>query len=254
MSFITRAQWGHPRASVPAGSRVDLATRDEFMAHYSTGQELGREKCDAWVREIQRFHTGPEREWDDIGYNFLVCKHGDIFEGRGWLRSGAHCPNHNTRAIGVCFLGNDDPGIADVTESAKIAFRDLFDQGVAKCGPLRKMGHRDGKDTRCPGDELYDWMHAGMPLNTYSHPAVIIPTQEVDMAALPVLHPGAKGFHVMLMQKALECHTHDLSQENGADGVHGPGSQRELNSFKVARGLPGDGVVDGPTWLQLLKA
>lgn len=253
MAFYTRAQWGARNAGFPGGSSVALATRDEFMAHYSTGQELGRDDCAHWVRQIQAFHMGPERRWVDIGYNFLVCKHGDIFEGRGWLKAGAHCPNHNTRAIGVCFLGNDDPGVTDVTEQAKIAFRSLYDQGVAKCGPLRAMGHRDGKSTICPGDELYAWITGGMPLAQINPPAPT-PPQEFDMAALPLLRPGAKGFHVMLMQKALECHTHDLSQEGGADGIYGPGSQRELNSFKSARGLAPNAVVDAETWKQLLRA
>lgn len=254
MTFYSRAQWGHPQAGSPGGNSVALATRDEFMAHYSTGQELGRDDCARWVLEIYRFHTGPARDWADIGYNFLICKHGDVFEGRGWGKAGAHCPNHNTRAIGVCFLGNDDPGVTDVTEAAKIAFRDLYDQAVAKCGPLDKMGHRDGKSTACPGDELYAWITSGMPLTYTPAPVTPVQTQEIDMAQLPTLVPGARGFHVKLMQKALECHTHDLSQEGGADGIHGPGSQRELNSFKAARGLPKDGRVDRPTWERLLNA
>lgn len=87
-------------------------------------------------------------------------------------------------------------------------------------------------------------------------PAPTPENQEIDMAQLPVLQPGNKtpNFHVQLMQKALECHTHDLSQEGGADGMFGPGTANELNQFKAARGMPADSRVDTLCWEWLLGA
>lgn len=30
------------------------------------------------------------KNWDDIGYNFLVGGDGEVYEGRGWDKQGAH--------------------------------------------------------------------------------------------------------------------------------------------------------------------
>lgn len=257
MAYFTRAAWGARNASSPGGTTVALERRDEFMAHYSTGEELGREDCAQWVREIQAFHMGPQRGWADIGYNFLVCKHGDVFEGRGWHKAGAHCPDHNTRAIGVCYLGNDDPASVDLTDAAKAAYVWLHKEGEGKCGPLKKLGHRDGKATTCPGDEIYRWIHAGMPLPAAPAPTPVqpAPSEEVRVANLPTIRPGITGpnRHVEVLQGLLLGAKHDLSQEGGVDGFYGPGTQRELNQFKSHRGLPADGVVDSRVWNLLLS-
>ena len=38
--------------------------------------------------------------WSDIGYNFLVGEDGNIYEGRGWGKVGAHARGHNSDSIG----------------------------------------------------------------------------------------------------------------------------------------------------------
>jgi peptidoglycan recognition protein len=30
--------------------------------------------------------------WSDIGYNFIVGEDGNVYEGRGWTKVGAHAP------------------------------------------------------------------------------------------------------------------------------------------------------------------
>src|SRR5207253_11451713 len=48
--------------------------------------------------------------WNDIGYNFLVDKYGQIFEGRygGMTRAviGAHAMGFNVGSVGVSVIGN----------------------------------------------------------------------------------------------------------------------------------------------------
>lgn len=41
------------------------------------------------MRLIQNFHI-ESKDFDDIGYNFLVTGNGDVYEGRGWDKQGAH--------------------------------------------------------------------------------------------------------------------------------------------------------------------
>jgi hypothetical protein len=65
----------------------------------------------AIVRGIQTYHV-LGNGWDDIGYNFLVDRFGQIFEGRygGIERNviGAHAQGFNTGSVGISVLGNYD--------------------------------------------------------------------------------------------------------------------------------------------------
>jgi N-acetylmuramoyl-L-alanine amidase len=160
--IVTRRQWGALEPLAPL-ARVPTRDRRAFMVHYSTGQELGRADTAAWVRQLQNYHR-LHNGWADIGYHWLVDAAGVIYEGRGWGVAGAHCPGWNTTAWGVCFLGNDDPAASDATDAARGALRALYGAACDLAGgPLRRLGHRDAKATACPGDELYAWVHAGMP-------------------------------------------------------------------------------------------
>ena len=38
--------------------------------------------------------------------SFLVGEDGNVYEGRGWSKQGAHAPNFNSRSIGIAVIGN----------------------------------------------------------------------------------------------------------------------------------------------------
>ena len=38
----------------------------------------------------------------------LVDQLGNIYEGRGWFRSGAHTENWNSKGYGICWLGDSN--------------------------------------------------------------------------------------------------------------------------------------------------
>ena len=44
----------------------------------------------------------------DIGYHFYITRDGEIHRGRALEKVGAHCRNHNTHSIGVCYEGGLD--------------------------------------------------------------------------------------------------------------------------------------------------
>ena len=160
MRIISRSEWG---ARAPRSvQRVAASKREAVMAHYSTGEELnvGKSGVDDWLRSIQRYHMDTHG-WSDIGYNYMIDRFGRVYEGRGWDVLGAHAANNNTPNIGVCFLGDDDKGVQDVTPAARQAFADLFVWLQKKLGKkLKRRGHRDVNSTSCPGDELYGWWTA----------------------------------------------------------------------------------------------
>lgn len=44
-------------------------------------------------------------KWDDIGYNFLIGGDGNVYEGRGFDKVGAHTFGYNRKSIGIAFVG-----------------------------------------------------------------------------------------------------------------------------------------------------
>lgn len=179
--IITRAEWGAasvpPRTSAVYGE-VQLA----FVHHTVTANEYNPADSAAIVLGIARYHRD-SNGWNDIGYNFLVDKYGQVFEGRaGGMELavvGAQAQGYNSVSTGVACLGDfravgqSEPGIAAVSQllAWKLALHGVPAEGtvtVTSAGgdtnryrsgtPVtlqRISGHRDGNGTTCPGDALY---------------------------------------------------------------------------------------------------
>lgn len=155
-NIVLRRDW-HAR---PA-KRVDELEADRIrylVVHYSgadADEQADHRNCAGRVRGIQDFHMNVQG-WNDIAYNWVVCRHGYVFRGRGFeIRSAATgAANGYTQA--VCFLGNDSAGRLDVTPQAWEAIEDVY-RFVARNAPGLEgaRGHRDFMPTACPGDELY---------------------------------------------------------------------------------------------------
>lgn len=155
MNIVPRSGWG---AAAPRSrpSTVQPSRRTEFYLHWNGGplHLTDHSQCANAVLGIQRGHFN--RSWADIGYNYLVCPHGIVFEGRGRDAIGAHCPGHNTSAYGVqAMIGTGETSTAPQRASILALLAELE---TASGHPLERHGHRDGYPTECPGRELYDWI------------------------------------------------------------------------------------------------
>ena len=64
------------------------------------GKSLSAEAC----RQDHIRHRG----FRDIGYHFYITRDGEIHPGRSLEKVGAHCRNHNTHSIGICYEGGLD--------------------------------------------------------------------------------------------------------------------------------------------------
>lgn len=134
------------------------------------------------VRGIYHYHA-VTRGWGDIGYNFLVDKYGQVFEGRsGSLNAakdvmpvGAHAAGFNTGTLGISAMGDytlvNAPQVILDRMADVLAWRfaaagiDVKTQsGFTSPGtsfrpagqPLgRVFAHRDVGATTCPGDDIY---------------------------------------------------------------------------------------------------
>jgi N-acetylmuramoyl-L-alanine amidase len=179
--IITRASWGADER-IRRRRRPDYADTLRFaVVHHTAGSNsYSRAQSASIVRGIERYHV-LANGWDDIGYNFLVDKYGQVFEGRygGVDRNvvGAHAQGFNTGSVGVAVIGTYDS--AAITPAARAALVRLlaWRLDVAHLDPLSTFswrstgnpkypvgrmvtlrtisGHRDTGFTTCPGSQLY---------------------------------------------------------------------------------------------------
>ena len=159
MNYVTRAQWG----ARPARSTTDLRHVDTVVFHYTAAdadEQRDHANCANRVRGIQNFHMD-SRGWNDIAYNFLVCSHGYVFEGRGYWNWSAATGNDNSHTIAVCALGNDDVGEAELTPAMRQAFVAVTKEIQRRWRKqLLYKGHRDFMSTVCPGNEIYGYIRS----------------------------------------------------------------------------------------------
>jgi hypothetical protein len=167
----TRASWGAlaPTCSFSYCSVTHIAIHHSASTGDYASTSLAT--CKANVKAIQQYHM-VTNGWCDIGYNYLVCKHGDLFEGRagGDDVNGAH-DSCNCGSLGVCSMGYHHTPYNNAVTSAtlaslaelgawKCAQKNINPQGsayYAACGSTESTiyGHRDVSATACPGDLLY---------------------------------------------------------------------------------------------------
>ena len=170
MNIVGRAEWdAKPAVGVTnlVPSRVALC-----VLHHTTGTYSGSGQT---VRNIQAFHMGPTRKWADIAYSFLVAPTGEIYEGRGWGKQGAHTKGYNSSSVGIAFIGD---GRLPVPAPALASIAWLGSEADRRFGTLRRVGHRDVGSTVCPGDALHGWWMSGAAL-----PAVTVPDAPAPVPA-----------------------------------------------------------------------
>jgi uncharacterized protein YgiM (DUF1202 family) len=117
--IIRRATWGANEAQT-----LDATQNSKLQAivvHHTAGSNnySTQAQAAAQVRGDWNYHTNVLK-WGDIGYNMLIDKFGNVYEGRrGSIDSlplGAHAAGFNTNTYGISLLGNYE----EVQPSAKM--------------------------------------------------------------------------------------------------------------------------------------
>jgi len=178
--IIMRRSWGaneRIRRDNPDFAQRLLST----VVHHTAGAgPASPAQSAAIVRGIQTYHV-LGNGWDDIGYNFLVDRFGQIFEGRygGVERNviGAHAQGFNTGTVGIAVIGTYNGSGPSAAARDAISRLIAWRLDVAHLYPLSRnlttsngnprfrkglpvwlrgvSGHRDTGFTSCPGTGLY---------------------------------------------------------------------------------------------------
>lgn len=111
-----------------------------------------RAGIDCTVEDIRRWHK--QQGWSDIGYHYVVYRDGSVHEGRNVNIAGAHCLNHNTYSIGVCYVGGlarDGKTPADTRTVAQAEALEKLLIELRRLYPSAHIyGHRDFANKACP--------------------------------------------------------------------------------------------------------
>jgi hypothetical protein len=161
VKIVGRGAWG---AAAPRGRDPLYPADARGVAIHYTGMDADEQalhaNCAARVRGIQRYHM-EEKDWLDIAYSHVCCRHGFVFVGRGYgIRTAANGTREaNDHYFAICFLGNDSHGRDDVTPAAKRALGELIrDYRRRYPRALRVRPHSAFVATDCPGLELKAWI------------------------------------------------------------------------------------------------
>jgi hypothetical protein len=183
--LIDREAWGANETIRRAPPSYATALQFALVHHTAGTNSYTASQSAAIVRGIEVYHV-KGNGWNDIGYNFLVDKYGQVFEGRyGGVDKpviGAHAEGFNTGSVGVAVLGtygaSAPPAVARTALAKLLAWRlDIahvdpkstltwvsggnarFASGVPVF--IRAVsGHRDIGFTTCPGASLYSQLDA----------------------------------------------------------------------------------------------
>lgn len=192
VTYINRSQVGYRRDLPQLGRFVDPSRRTEVIHHHTVTIDHDatpntwetRNEVLAKARQMQTIR--PDLGLD-VPYNALVfCTTGGgvtLVEGRGWARSGAHTAGHNISGFGFGWVGdfrrNLPAGFPSQVEQLAGWVRDNLRPAWANIAEVK--GHKDFKNTNCPG-QVYTY------LDLFRTTLFQLPQpQEDDMAALQVI-------------------------------------------------------------------
>lgn len=165
------------RAGLPPPSVLPTSTSARHLiVHHSAGSNTDSDPI-ALVRNIYLLHTNGNG-WDDIGYNYLIARNGQVFLGRDpqgvaaqdAIR-GAHFCGKNSLTMGVCLLGDytasNPPDLMMASLRQLLVWKlnkeklDAQQSSMHPPGDPNALaiyhvdGHRSGCATECPGSRVF---------------------------------------------------------------------------------------------------
>ncbi|KAE8746889.1 peptidoglycan-recognition protein [Frankliniella occidentalis] len=138
--IVPRDEWGArpPKAVLEMHNPVSTVV---IHHTYSPSYCASAAACEEAMRSMQTFAVGGD---------------GRVYKGRGWNRVGAHAPPYNQDSIGITLIGD---------WTAQAPPKEMLDavSWLIRCGvdtgriapDYQLIGHRQARDTACPGDGLF---------------------------------------------------------------------------------------------------
>ncbi len=197
--IISRAGWGCNESLMTWTPQYpNPRVINKIIVHHTAGPN-NPSNPKATIRGIYQYHA-VTWGWGDIGYNFLVDQHGNVYEGRkgGDSVIGAHALSYNGTSgggdgssLGISVLGTFSS--VTPTSSARTAVEKITAWKAAyhsfnpkslslwKSKPTYNMaGHRNYNSTSCPGTAFYN-QFSTMRNNAYNYSKNYEPGKATDL-------------------------------------------------------------------------
>jgi peptidoglycan hydrolase-like protein with peptidoglycan-binding domain len=272
VTILPRATWGQyvpdpfrqPHAMgrpEPSSGPWEPHRGGVFIHHRGRADPLGREygdeqECLTDIAFVYIDHTNDDRFNGDVAYNYFICQHGNVYEGRGYERGEANAGDagdaygvgRNTGFYSICALMRLNHVAGEpLLRAYRALIQHLRDDAPdgRRAGP-RIVPHSLGYNTECPGN-LTMYAHQGSTIDPsapwrgladlYTHRAQEWVNDKYYGNApgyLPVLENGRTGWPTVL------CLTQGLQYELGISPTvqnFGPGT---FNAVKARNTLPAD--------------
>jgi len=168
--IIPRAGWGADETlryldrnpKKPLRWPPEYQTLEKIILHH-TATDNDPADVGAALRSVYFYHA-ITRQWGDIGYNFLIDRAGNVYEGRfgGPSVIAGHALRYNPGSIGISLLGNFDlakPPKAMIDAIVRLVRARASHIDVMSASDFVDLialpnlcGHADVLSTSCPGD------------------------------------------------------------------------------------------------------
>lgn len=171
INIITCPQWGarqpkSPIQSVGKSVRCIMHHTAGHHAEISLPNNESTAEAKQYARAIQDFHMDTNG-WIDSGHNFLVCRNGDILQGRwitvsaieaGHMVDSAHCPGQNEQ-IGIEHEHLGSEAMTDAQRSSSARLQAWIASLYGLKFVLDLEPHKKYYNTSCPANLVNEIPH-----------------------------------------------------------------------------------------------
>ena len=158
VNILPRSAWN---AQEPKPYRQH--TPVQITVHHEGTKLLPTDDAAGKIHNIQKWGMGPDRNWTDIPYHFLIAPNGTIYEGRDVNTVGETATEYDPAGhLLINCLGN-----LEQQELPDAQLKSLIDLLAYSCKkynlPYSSIAtHRDhSNQTICPGKNLYQHFQSG---------------------------------------------------------------------------------------------
>ncbi len=269
--IIPRSSW-NPKWD---DGEIAVGKADDVSIHHSVTFQLPATSTTAMeaaqMRSLEDIgHTRFARSQfprSGISYNVVVFPSGRAWQGVSFGRRGTHTDGRNSTVRSICFAGNYD--IHEPTKQQLATARAIIAAGRGEtwAKAAKVFGHRDIKQTACPGRNVYkhlEFLASGHDDVTPTVPPVR-PKPTIKRVSVNVTMPvldlrnaadkPLRGRAVNLLQILLVFAGYSLGRA-GIDGIGGKDTRAALGKFQedtgTGTGDNADYVVGDKSWKELI--
>ena len=259
MKYVSRADLGWPPSAAPKQVAKVLGCKIHYEG--SAVPDVDHSKCARRWTGIRESHlNNPTEGYSDVAYNWAVCNHGVIFEGRGLgKQTGANGNQALNRAhYAILWMGGTS-GVTQPSAKAIAAIREVIRYLRSNGAGKEIKGHRDGYATACPGGPMYSLVETGR-LEPGTVPK---PSSPAKPSPVYAPFPGASYFRIGRTGKLVTELGKALVRAGYKGYKVGPGpvftaaDKKAVQWFQRKQGWSGadaDGVPGPETWKRLKVA